>query len=143
MLPWARCSWMPERQRLAARQRSCDIRDQPIDRHIAAADHVARPRRSYAHWAVAVEKAAAIAGRDQFCGRLGGAVGVMPAQGVFFAVAEFPLAILVDLIGGHTDDRARLARVTQSVQQVCGTHDIGVEGLERAMVTVDDQRLRG
>ena len=108
---------------------------------VSAADDVARPRRGDADGAGGREIGFAEAGDDELRGALAGAVGIVTAHGVLFAVGMEPLAVFVAFIGGDADDGAGLGVAADRIEEMGGAHDVDGEGFDRDVVGEADERL--
>ena len=74
-------------------------------------------------------------------GRLAGAVGVVPAERVVFAIGPRRFVIAIDLVGRHHHRHAHAVEPAQRLQQVHRAHHIGVEGRARLAIARAHQRL--
>src|SRR5262249_7285681 len=59
------------------------------------------------------------------------------------AVAIIPVAILIDLIRRHDDDRTGLSDTAYSLEQMGCSQHIGFECLDRPLIACSYDRLRG
>ena len=123
------------------RPRAHRVRNQAVLAPVAAADDVAGARGGHGD-ALRLQESAPIARRDQLGRGLARAVGIVAAQRVALAVGIRPLAVEIDLVGGHHDRDAAVGHSAQRVEQVRGSHRVGREGRERVAVAGADQRLR-
>ena len=113
----------------------------PLGRPVAAADHVAGPRTGHAYPGAGVEEAAPVGARNELGASLAGAVGVVPAQGVAFAVGVGGLAVLVALVARDVHHDAHRTAGAHGFEQVGDAHDVGLEGSPRVGVGGPHQRL--
>ena len=79
-----------------------------------------------------MEERMAIRVSHDFSGGLAGAVGIVAAEGVFFAISPHLFVVLVALVAGHDDHHARFLSLADGFEQVDGAEDIGGKGLAGA-----------
>jgi hypothetical protein len=143
MLPWPHRVRRADHRRLARLERADQIGHQPVERPVAAADHVAGAHGGEQRAALRREVGTPIR-RDRQLGRaLAAAVGVVSAHRVGLAIGPDPFAILVAFVGGDADQRADAADLPRRFHDVYRAHHVGGVGLDRLLVGEADQGLRG
>src|SRR5580658_2393937 len=119
------------------------IRNNAVRGPVPSPDDVSGPHRRCTQARAAGKKRTRERREHQFRGGLGGAVGVVAAEPIGFTIAPYPVHILVALVRGGIHERAHRFTVSDRLEQVCRTQDVGLQGSDRVIVRASDERLRG
>ncbi len=143
MLPWTHRAGIAQRNRLARRHRTDEIRHDPVGRPVAAANDVAAAGIRNQHAIAALCQRRAIGSRHQLGAGFGGAIGILAAEWILLAIAPDPILIAINLVGGDADDGLDAGREPRGLEHMRGAQRIGGEGLDRIGKGFRNQRLRG
>ena len=147
MLPGTYRLGIADDHRLAGRPGAHDVRQQTVERPIAAADDVSGTRRGHRDRvpgaAIGMEERPAIGGGYQFGAAFAAAVRIVAAHRLVLTIGPVPFLIFVALIAGDDDDGANAGSVPDGFQKVNGAEDVDRVGLHRALIGEADERLRG
>ena len=125
-----------------AHESSDAIGDEAILCPIATADDVAGAGAGDFNGAV-FEKGSAIGVDDEFSSGFAGAVGVVAAEGIVFAVGVEPFAVFVAFIGGDEDGGAGFIEFAEGLEDVGSADGVGVPGFKGDFVGEADEGLGG
>lgn len=128
--------------RLSSTKKPHNIRDETVFRPIAAADDVSVARPSQLEVSGEREHRLTVSRGHQFGAGFACAIRVLSSESTELSVTPRPFAIVVNLVGGDTDDRPYVWALPRGLQNVRRAHDIGRERLNRITMGPADKRLR-
>ena len=142
MLPRPHRVRIADRQPLSGAKRPNRIRHNPVGGPIAGADHVSGAGRRQMDFSAWRKEGIAVGSRHQLLATFGGAIGIVAAHRIAFAVGIILLAVLVAFVARHHHHGAGISRQPHRIQHARRTSDIRVERVHRIGIRTPHQRLR-